>query len=376
MKTALKLIGGLLVGIVVGFLIAGVGVVLFTDTTVSEFIEKLYSTSGIEAAGAVLVAMIAAVIAVLILIPFHEAGHLVCGMLTGYKFVSFRIFNFTFIKIDGKLRIKRFGVAGTGGQCLMIPPEMPLEQIPTEWYNAGGVLANFLILLVILQLLWLDLNPFLSEGIVIFCLIDFFFILTNGIPMKLGGIGNDGYNMLHLNRNLLSKRAFVLQLRTNALVQDGMRPKDMPDEWFEWNTDIDFKNPLEVSIPMMYASRLIDKLNFEEAYLRFEEIYSHKNEIMKLYVNEIACELAFCAMVTGRVERAEEILDKDLLKYIESYSKVMSSKQRLLSAKSRYIDNDEEKAVRIYEDMKVRQSEYLLQGEVKSDLAIMEHLYS
>ncbi len=380
MKQTLKLISLFLTGTIAGLLIAAIGVVLFTDTTLREFVEKLVSTNGLEIAGAAAVGIVSLIVSIAIIIPAHEAGHLVCGLLTGYRFVSFRIFNLTFVKTDGKLRVKRFSVAGTGGQCLLTPPDLPLNQIPAGWYNAGGVLANILMLLVVLPVLWLDLNPFLFEALVIFCLTDSIIILINGIPMKLGSIGNDAYNMLYLRHNLTSKRALMIQLRSNALIQNGVRPKDMPDDWFEWKTDIDFKNPLEVSIPLMYASRLIDELNFEEAYKKFEELYSHNADIMQLYVNEITCELAFCAMVTQREDRAKGLLDAKLMKYIETYRKVMSSKQRILGAKALFIDNDRAKATEIYNDLEASEDNYLLQGEVKSDIAIMKsamgHIFS
>ena len=52
----------------------------------------------------------------------HETGHLVFGLLTGYKFVSFRIGSIMLIKESGKLRLKLYNIVGTGGQCLMMPP--------------------------------------------------------------------------------------------------------------------------------------------------------------------------------------------------------------------------------------------------------------
>lgn len=376
MKTILKLIGGFLIGIIAGLIIAAVGIVIFTDMTFTRFVDNLTSTDVLESACAGLVGMVAFIASLAILIPAHESGHLICGLLTGYKFVSFRIFNLTFIKIDGKFRIKRFSIAGTGGQCLLTPPDLPLEQIGTGWYNAGGVIVNIILLLAALPFFWLDLDPFLLETLAIFCLTDAVIILMNGIPMKVGGIGNDAYSMLYLHRDTLSKRALVLQLRSNALIQEGMRPKQMPDEWFEWKTDIDYKNPLEVSIPLMYASRLIDELNWEEAYDRFEELYRHKADIMQLYVNEIACELAFCAILTGHKERANELLDSKLRKYIEDYRKVMSSKQRILCAIAYYLENNRDKAADIYNSLEASKDKYLLQGEVGSDLAIMKDILS
>ena len=61
------------------------------------------------------------------------------------------------------------------------------------------------------------------------------------------------------------------------------------------------------------------------------------------------------------------------MKYIETYRKVMSSKQRLLCAKALYLDADRNKAMEIFYALESSENEYLLQGEVKSDLAIMRH---
>ncbi|MDE5814479.1 MAG: hypothetical protein K2H72_09345, partial [Muribaculaceae bacterium] len=198
--------------------------------------------------------------------------------------------------------------------------------------------------------------------------------LINGIPMMANGVGNDGYNMKLLKKNLRSRQGIVNQLRANALIQNGVRPKDMPDGFFENPTDIDYRNALEVSIPLMYTSRLIDEKRYSEALECMESLYSHKDEIMPLYVNEIACELAFLYLRTGHPEKAEAILDKDLRKYVETYRKMMSSKERLLCAVALYLDKDETKAREIYSRLDSRKEEYLLQGEVKSDLALMEDM--
>jgi len=374
LKTVLKLISGLLVGVVVGLSISAIGIVRFTDITLSEFIGRLGDMALGEAGLAVLTGMCAFLVSLFVIIILHEAGHLVAGLLSGYKFVPFRVFGYVFIKEDGKLRVKKFGVAGTGGQCLLVPPEKPDDEIPTFLYNAGGIMVQILLLLTALPFMWIADSPFMKECIAIFLLFDVLLLLVNAIPAKMGGIGNDGYNMLYLHKNPLSKHSFVLQLRTNALIQSGVRSKDMPSGWFVWKEDIDWENALEVAIPLMFASREIDKGNFEEAYGLFDKLYSRKDKIMGLYVNEIACELAFCAMATNRIDRAKGLLDDKLLKYIDGYKEVMSSKQRILFAKALLVDSDIKKAHEIYESLEARQDEYLLKGEVESDLDIMRRI--
>ncbi len=371
MKTVLKMIGGLLLGGLIGLAIGGLIVVLFTDTTFSEYIQKYYTLDLSEGVCVFLVAIGSLLVSLAILIPIHELGHLVFGLLTGYRFVSFRILDFTFVKEDGRLRVKKFAIAGTGGQCLLTPPDLPLNEIPTGWYNFGGIFANIIVLLIVIPFLFLDLNPFLAEALWIFALIDIVMILLNGLPMQAGGVGNDGYNMKLLRHNLLSKQGIVNQLRANALIQEGVRPKDMPDELFSNPEDINYKNALEVSIPLMYSSRIIDQMKYEEALEEMKALYSHKDDIMPLYVKEIACELAFLYLRTGDTEKAEKLLDKDLRKYIETYSKTMSSKERLLIAIALYIDKDEAKARALYDKLKAKKDEYLLQGEVKSDLSLI-----
>lgn len=374
MKTFLKIIGGLLIGGLLGLLLGGLIVVIFTDTTWTEYLQKYYTIDISEGVAVFLVAVASLFISLAIIVPIHELGHLICGLLCGYKFVSFRIFNFTLLKENGQLHIKKFAIAGTGGQCLLTPPDLPLDEIPTGWYNFGGVLANIILLIIALPFFFLNLNPFVAEAIGVFVATDVIMILMNGIPMQAGGVGNDGYNMKLLKNNLLSKQGIVNQLRANALIQNGIRPKDMPDQLFLYPEDIDYKNALEVSIPLMHASRLIDRMEYDAAIKEIESLYAHKGEIMQLYVKEIACELAFLYLRTGRIEEAEKLLDKDLRKYINMYRKMMSSKERLLIAIALYLDKDKVKAQELYENFNARKDKYLLQGEVKSDLALIEDM--
>ena len=64
--------------------------------------------------------LITGVISFILHIIVHEAGHLFFGLLSGYKFISFRVFDFKIIKDEnGKLKIRFERLAGTGGQCLM-----------------------------------------------------------------------------------------------------------------------------------------------------------------------------------------------------------------------------------------------------------------
>lgn len=47
----------------------------------------------------------------------HETGHLIGGLLTGYKFCSFRIGNLQLQRENGALRFRRLKLAGRAGSA-------------------------------------------------------------------------------------------------------------------------------------------------------------------------------------------------------------------------------------------------------------------
>ena len=373
MKTILKMIGGFLIGISVGLTGAYIVLYLTKDMSLSVFLGKFANASMWEMFGVPLLAIVFMIFSTFLQIILHEGGHLVCGLLTGYRFVSFRIFNQTLIRQDGRMRIKRFNIAGTGGQCLLVPPERPLEEIPYKLYNAGGVLANLLTAMIAIALIVAvsGIPKLLLLFLIMFALVGILLALINGIPMRMNGIGNDADNMRQLNKNRQSKLELVMQLHVNARVQEGMRPCEMPATWFEWDVEIDYKDALQVNYRQMCIGYLMDKEEWEASYYALEDMMKHKDEIIGMLCNEIGCELLFTALVTGRTERAEELCTKQLLTYIKQYRKVMSSKQRLLCIIALYREKNPARAKDIYEAVCRRQAKYLMQGEVRSDIALM-----
>lgn len=323
--------------------------------------------------------IVSLVIAAYLQIILHEAGHLVGGLLSGYRFVSFRVGSITLVKDgSGKLRFKCFKIAGTGGQCLMAPPEnVPLDQIPTKLYNAGGALVNLLCATVSLLLLFCDGMPlWLRYFLAATMAIGFVFALLNGIPLKMGGVANDGYNMLYLNRDKQAVKGFAAQLIINEKQQNGMRLSQMPDEVFDLGGEINYSDPLQANVGLLLISRELDKGNIELAHEQFKELLnSHRKELMPLFRLEAGCELMFTSLVTGDKVVAQKTIDDEMLmKYITKYARVMSPKQRALMAKALLFDSNRAEAERLYNELVARRDSYLMQGEVESDIELMRQL--
>lgn len=313
-------------------------------------------------------------------IILHEAGHLVCGLMSGYKFVSFRIGSLTIIKQDGKLRLKRFNLAGTGGQCLLLPPKnFALHEIPTMLYNAGGVLMNIITATLALVLLF-AFKSTMPNWLIYFLagtlVVGYAFALLNGIPMKVSGVSNDGYNMLHLGKNKQSVKGFAVQLLANEAIQNGTRPAEMPEEFFNLGGDIDYRDPLQCNVALMRISRILDSGNIELAYEQLKNlVQQHESEMLPMLSAEARIELAYTSLATGDTLLAQELLsDKKLMAYIKAHAAVMSSKQRLLMAKALILDGDRQAAETIFDKVVANRDKYLMQGEVACDIDLMRKL--
>ena len=89
-KTVLKYTLGIIFSILVG---VAVGLAFSELRAASQFDNYFFI---VELAFAFIVAYFANIIV-------HEGGHLVCGLLSGYGFSSFRIGSLMLVKIDGKL---------------------------------------------------------------------------------------------------------------------------------------------------------------------------------------------------------------------------------------------------------------------------------
>lgn len=374
MLRLLKLLVFLVIGMACGLLLAAIMIVCLTDTSFAEFLIKLKSVEFSEILVAATVGVLAFMVSRTVVIVIHELGHLVSGLLSGYKFVSLRVFNLTFIRIDGETRVKKFTIPGTGGQCAMSPPNLPIEKIPTEWYNFGGVLFNLIALVAVIPLFFVTVSPILSECIAIFTLTDVAVIIINGFPMKLSGIGNDAYNMMLLRKDPSAKRRFIVSLRLNALMQEGVSLKDMPADWFAVPETIDYRDPLQASFSILATDRFLYELKYNEALEAREDLYRHKDEINRLYVNELESELVFLRLICGDIEGAEALLDNELRIHLIRYRRMSSSKQRVLCAIALKLENDREKATAIYEEVLKHREDYLFRGEVNNDLDIMRDI--
>lgn len=113
---------------------------------------------------------------------------------------------------------------------------------------------------------------------------------------------------------------------------------------------------------------------WDRAYALLSEALSQKGKMPELFWKEFACEMVFICLVTGRKEEARQLITPDLQKYISDFANTQSSKQRITFAIDLLLENNEAEADERLQTLIERRQEYLSQGEVSMDIAIMTAL--
>lgn len=287
-------------------------------------------------------------VAEILQIIIHEGGHLVCGLMSGYTFVSFRVFSWMWVKRDGKLRFKRFSLAGTGGQCLMAPPKLVDGKMPVALYNFGGAIANAVVGLIALgaYFLWPHV-PVLSNGLLIFALLGLMQAVFNGVPMRLGMVDNDGYNALSMGKDPAGMRGIWIQLTVNAETAKGVRLREMPAEWFEVPSNQAMKNSMVAPVGVLACNRLMDERRFEEANRLMARLMELDSGMAGLHRSMLICDRIYVEIIG---ENRRDVLEKMLTKEQKTFMKQMKTNPSVI--RTEYLlalayDRDQAKAEKV-----------------------------
>ena len=325
------------------FIFGGFAFGFFGKSIMENFLGNLNSL--INKRMSFFVEVIVIAICILLHIVIHELGHMLCGLMTGYKFSSFRILSFMIVKKDDKLQLKSFSIPGTMGQCIMEPPTLINGRMPTVLYFLGGSIMNFLTSLVAIVIMFALKNvQYIPEIMIYFVVIGILDTLINAIPINSGVLVNDGYNAVAIRKNDRAIYAFWVQLMIQMMISHGVRLKDMPDEWFEIPSDEDNKNVLISAIGVFACNRLMDEHKFEECDKLMEKLLKTSGAIAGIYISLITIERMFIELIS---QNRKNVIDEMYTSEIETFIKSMKTYPPLIRFQYAYAllyEKDENKA--------------------------------
>ncbi len=262
-------------------------------------------------------------LALILQVVIHEAGHLVFGLISGYKFTSFRIGSFMLLKENGRLVLRRYSLAGTRGQCLMAPPELKNGRFPVVLSNLGGCIMNLVSSAVFFGVyLIVDRENYLSIFSQVSAVLGVVEALVNGIPMHIGTVNNDGYNACSIRKSSHAMYAFWCGLKENEQLAKGVRLRDMPEEWFSLPSDEEMKNSMVATQGVSVCNRLMDQHRFGEAEQLMARLLSIDSGIIGLHRRLMICDRMYCEMIReNRPQVLQQMYDAAQKKFMKSMGK-------------------------------------------------------
>lgn len=310
-------------------------------------------------------------------IILHEAGHLVCGLLTGYSFLSFRIGSFMWIKQGGVMRFRRMSLAGTAGQCLLGSPELKDGRMPYVLYNLGGVLANLTAsAIAVIVVICFGENPWVVLIFTIFAVVGVFTALMNGLPISNGVVNNDGSNTVAMGKSPEALRAFRAQMKIAEMSASGVRLKDVPAELFELGENANLKNVMVATIAVFRANRLVDELEFEEAKRCIDFLLDGDFAVAGIYRYLLSCDRIYLELLNGRdTELVNRLLNKNLLAFMKQM-KNNPSILRTQYAYALFFENDAAKAEDIQRKFDKMTLTYPYASDIESERELMKIAYN
>ena len=263
------------------------------------------SLSKVDAPNIILL-LIAGVIAFILHVIIHEAGHLVFGLLSGYKFISFRVFDFKIIKDEnGKFKIRYERLAGTGGQCLMRAPEYIEGKFKYKLYLLGGVTFNLVFSIVF----WLILPSYYT---LLFALIGFVLAFLNLIPMGF----NDGMTFYHASKDETTRFVLYLQLEYIYYQSIGKNLLIEKPEIVEKINSLEIINTnyLTDALEFIKLDGLEYFFEFDALYNETRKLFLEREDLLPVYKVELMALLVkLISLVNPEDELLEELInDKNL----------------------------------------------------------------
>jgi hypothetical protein len=255
----------------------------------------------------------------------------------------------------------------------MCPPDLVDGKIPVVLYNMGGALMNVLAGVIFLLLrIPMEGHPLAQVLLLLLGFSGFILAVTNGIPMRMGTLDNDGYNALSMIREPAARRAFWVLMKVQERVARGERLREMPEEWFVLPEDEAMKNTMVVQIGVFAANRLMDAHRFEEADALMAHLLSMNSGINGLHRGLLISDRMYLELLgENRPEVLEAFLTKEqkqLMKQMKAFPTVL----RVEYTRALLGEKDGEKAGQIKAEFERRAKTYPYQSDIESDRELME----
>lgn len=277
-----------------------------------------------------------------ICIIIHEFGHLIFALLTGYSFISIRLFCWIWLIEDEKLILVRIKNKGSlfSGQCLMSPPKDE-KKFKIILYNLGGGLLNFIIVVVPFFYHEIFFDNYISRNLSIAMIVSNILICSLAfIPMR-SPLPNDAMNLLTALKSKQAKHGFYLMLYTYGELAKGKQFRELDKEIFSNEEKVDYDNYFIAYTVIRESYRLYDIGEFDASLEEYKKL--NLNKLGAGYIINLKFQSLYYYTVHNQdFEKAKEIyFSEEIQKCIKISD---PSVKRISAAYEFFVNKDVEKS--------------------------------
>ena len=239
------------------------------------------------------------IFAYIIQILVHEGGHLLFGLIVGYHFLSFRLFDFAVVKQDG-LKIKKYHCPGSFGQCIITPPTKRCLTKRKRFLLPvlGGVLINGILAVFVFPLVIYpgEISFLVRMAAFWICFYGIGFVILNGVPMKGKKISNDGMAAKELYKSLYARDCYDRQMMIARDLIQGLTYGELPKHLIEVKEGADMTNSIIAYHKILEYYYYLDQFNDGKAQDTLQSIIEHMEVLPKWIRNTVKEEQLYLAI--------------------------------------------------------------------------------
>ena len=314
----------------------------------------------------VIIALLFYVIVYYSSIILHEVGHLIFGLKSKLKFISFNIKGFSIIKKNKKLVIeKRKITKDIGGYCNMeFIDSIKYSKKDVILYFYGGIIINIIIAIIFFIILLLSSNQYIKLISILYILYNAYLSILNSIPYtNIIGVNTDMkhiVNYLHddnyIKKIITINKMFSHYEKNNSLIGIDEDLLYIPEEFF---------NDYDITIALYYISYLSEKRKYKKMNESIDYVLSKTNDtITESSINALKVQKIDCIIHTKfDKDKIIEIWDNSFNKYINQLS-IVSITGLVFKYLYYKVVDDEEKANDILKEYENRKLNYHNKQEI------------
>ncbi|MDO5292243.1 MAG: hypothetical protein Q4F05_05775 [bacterium] len=349
--------------------LGAIGIVMMLDTVGLGLVEGAEVNIGLSIG----VIWFFVILVLLLHIAIHELGHVVFGLCTGYRFISYRFFSFVIQRTKKGVRINRYSVPGTLGQALMEPPKLKDGRIPYIWYNLGGALFNFLLVGVSLAVNAMNDNYFVRTFFTMSILIGLFLGVSNIFPYSEKGM-SDGCNILNLHRHPEKIKYFYMQLAMVAQLADGKQWTEMDPEDFKVDENQDKVDSFNLIAYLYRVNMAYANKEFDEARRQVEYLYCNKGNLNAIHQKVVQLEKLFLELIgENRRGTVDQLYTKEIQQFLKAMKYEVST-YRVQMAYEELYNQDDVAALKCYKEGMKRVAKAPYYGEATLEKSLLNFL--